>query len=96
MIDVGFLDALEELARVGGEGFDVAALAFGVDGVEGEGGFARAGDTADYGQGIVRDVDVDAFEVVGPGSTDCDLIIHGQTSIFQHYAAERELIESMI
>jgi hypothetical protein len=42
VVDVGFFDALEELAGVGGEAFDVAALAFGVDGVEGEGGFSRA------------------------------------------------------
>ncbi len=40
VVDVGLFDALEELAGVGGEGFDVTALAFGVDGVEGEGGFA--------------------------------------------------------
>ena len=40
VVDVGLFDALEELAGVGGEGFDVAALAFGVDGVEGERGFA--------------------------------------------------------
>ena len=84
MVYVGFFDTLEELAGVGGEGFDVAALAFGVDGVEGEGGFARAGDTADDSQGVVRDVYVDALEVVGPGSADCDLIIHAQTSIFRH------------
>ena len=31
---VGLFHALQELARVGGERFDVAALAFGVDGVE--------------------------------------------------------------
>ena len=42
VVDVGLFDALEELAGVGGEGFDVAALAFGVDGVEGERGFAGA------------------------------------------------------
>ena len=46
VVDVGLFDALEELAGVGGEGFDVAALAFGVDGVEGERGFAGAGDAA--------------------------------------------------
>ena len=72
VIDVGFFDALEELAGVGGEGFDVAALAFGVDGVEGERGFAGAGDAADDGEGVVGDVDVDALEVVGAGSADCD------------------------
>ncbi len=57
---------------------DVAALAFGVDGVEGERGFARTADAADDGEGVVRDVDVDALEVVGPGSADGDLILHAK------------------
>ena len=39
-VDVGALHLIEELAGVGGESFDVAALAFGVDGVKGERGFA--------------------------------------------------------
>ena len=34
-VDVGALHLVEELACVGGEGFHVAALALGVDGVEG-------------------------------------------------------------
>ena len=78
VVDVGFFDALEELAGVGGEGFDVAALAFGVDGVEGERGFARAGDAADDGEGVVGDVDVDVLEVVGARAADGDLVIHAK------------------
>ena len=78
VVYVGFFDALEELAGVGGEGFDVAALAFGVDGVEGERGFAGAADSTDDGEGVVRDVDVDGLQVVGAGSADCYLIIHGE------------------
>ena len=74
VVDVGFFDALEELAGVGGEGFDVAALAFGVDGVEGERGLARPADTADDGEGVVGYVDVDALQVVGAGSANCDLV----------------------
>ncbi len=35
-VDFGPFHLIEELSRVGGERFDVAALAFGVDGVEGE------------------------------------------------------------
>ena len=73
VVDVGFLDALEELAGVGGEGLDVTALAFGVDGVEGEGGLTAAGDAADNGEGVVGDVDVDGFEVVGAGAADGDV-----------------------
>ena len=44
-VDVGLLDALEKLARVGGERLDVAALALGVDGVKGERRFPGAGDS---------------------------------------------------
>ena len=39
-IDVGLFHLLEVLPRVGGEAFDVAALALGVERVEGERGFA--------------------------------------------------------
>ena len=42
VVHVGLLHALQELAGVGGERFHVAALAFGVDGVEGERGLARS------------------------------------------------------
>ena len=41
-VDVGAFELVEELPGVGREGFDVAALALGVDGVEGERRFARA------------------------------------------------------
>ena len=36
-VDVGLVHLAEELPGVGGERFDVAALALGEDGVEGEG-----------------------------------------------------------
>src|SRR5665213_759315 len=74
VVDVGLFDAFEELAGVGGEGFDVAALALGVDGVEGERGFARARDAGDDGQGVVGDVHVDALEVVGASTADGDFV----------------------
>ena len=63
-VDVGALDLVEELARVGGEGFDVAALAFGVDGVEGERAFAGAGEAGDDGEGVARDAHVDVAQIV--------------------------------
>ena len=78
VVDVGLFDALEELPRVGGEGFDVAALTFGVDGVEGQRALAGAGDARDDGKGVVRDVDVDALEIVGAGAADGDLIGRGR------------------
>ena len=45
LVHVGLLDALEKLARVGGERLDVAALALGVDGVEGQRGLLPEPDT---------------------------------------------------
>ena len=63
-IDVGLLHPLEELARVGGQRFDVAALPFGVDRVEGERGFPRAADAGDDDQLADRQRQVDVLEVV--------------------------------
>jgi hypothetical protein len=39
-VDIGLAHQLQELAGVGGEALHVAALALGIDGVEGERGFA--------------------------------------------------------
>lgn len=44
-VDAGAIHALEELAGVGAKSFRVAALAFGVEGIESKGGLARAGGT---------------------------------------------------
>jgi hypothetical protein len=40
MLDIGLLHHFEELARIGGQRLDIAPLAFGIDGVEGEARFA--------------------------------------------------------
>ena len=76
MLDVGLLHHLEELARVGGKAFDVAALAFGIDGVEREARFARAGEAGDDRQALARDVHVDALEVVLARAADGDVGQH--------------------
>ena len=76
MVDVGLFDTLEELAGVGGERFDVAALALGVDGVKGERGLAGAGDARDDGEPVVLDIDVDVFEIMGPRTADDDGVTH--------------------
>ena len=64
MLDVRLLHHLQELARVGRQGLDVAALPLGIDGVEGEAGLARARQAGDDRQALARDLDVDALEVV--------------------------------
>ena len=70
MLDVRLLHHLQELARVGREGLDVAALALGIDGVEREAGFARAGEAGDDRQALARDVHVDALEIMLPRAAD--------------------------
>jgi hypothetical protein len=75
-IDFGALHLIEELTGVGREGFDVAALSFGIDCVEGEGGFAGAAESGDDGEGVAGDLDVDIFEIVLAGAVHGDLFQH--------------------
>ena len=59
-----FVHAIQKLPHVRTEGFDVAALAFCVDRVEGEARFAAATRPCDHGQFPEREIEVDPFEVV--------------------------------
>lgn len=60
----------QELARIGGKRLDVAALAFGVNGVKGKGRFSAAGNAGKDHQLAARDFHVDVLQVVFPGSPD--------------------------
>ena len=73
MLDVRLLHHLQELARIGGERLDIAALAFGIDGVEGEAGFARAGQAGDDHQRVAWQIDIDALEIMLPRATNFDV-----------------------
>ena len=63
-IHVGPLDLVEELACVGRERLHVAALALGVDGVEGQRALARAGESGDHRERVAGDADVDVVQIV--------------------------------
>ncbi len=58
-IDVGLFHELQELPRIGRERLDVAALALGVERVEGERALARAGKTGDHDQPMPRQIEID-------------------------------------
>ncbi len=73
-VDVGLLHQPEELARVGRQRLDVAALPLGVDRVEGKARLARAGEPGDHDQRVARQLDVDVLEVVLAGAGDDDLV----------------------
>ena len=76
VVDVRLLHHRQELARVGRQRLDVAALALGVDGVEGERGLAGAGQAGDDDQLVARQVEVDVLEVVGARAANADHV-HG-------------------
>ena len=74
-VDVGAFDLIEKLAGVGGEGFNIAALALGVDGVEGEGTLSGAGEAGDDGEGVAGDAHVDVAQIMlarAPHRDVCD------------------------
>ena len=75
IFDRGLLHALQELAGVGGERLDVAALAFRIDGVEGQRRLAGAGHTGDYSQLVVRERERNVLKVVDPRATNPDVFL---------------------
>ncbi len=64
LVDIRLLHHLEELAGIGREALDIAALAFGIDRVEGERGFARAGKSGEDDQPVARQFERDVLQIV--------------------------------
>ncbi len=71
-IQVGLAHLPQELAGIAGKAFHVAALAFGVDGVERQRALPRAGKAGDDHQLVARDNDIDVLEVVLARTLDND------------------------
>ena len=63
-INIRTFHLIQELAGVGGQGFDVAALALGIDGVEGERRFARTAEAGNHGQGVPGNLYINILEVM--------------------------------
>ena len=77
-IDVGPLHLVEKLARVGGKRLHIAALAFGVDGVEGQRGFPGAAQAGDHGEAVAGNLDVDVLQVVLARAMHGDPVQHNR------------------
>ena len=75
-IDIGPLHLVQKLARVGGERLHIPPLALGVDGVEGQRGFARSAQPGDHGEGVARDLDVDILQIVLARAMHGDAVQH--------------------
>jgi len=76
-VDIGFLEAVEELLRVGGEGLDVAPLARSEEGVQRQRGLAGTGRTGDDRERTAGQIQVDVLQVVLAGTSDPDRLVHG-------------------
>ncbi len=72
LVDVGLLHLPQELAGIGRQRLDVAALPFGIDRVERQAGLARSGQPGDDDEPVARHLDVDRFEVVLTSAADDD------------------------
>ncbi len=75
-VDVGLVHLPEELAGVGRERLDVAALALGVDGVEGQGRLARPGEPGEDDQPVPGQVDGDIAKIVLAGPANDQTVGH--------------------
>ena len=75
VIHIRLVHLPQELAGIGRERLDVAALPFGEDGIERQGGFARAGQPGDDHQLVARDLDGDILEVVLARADHADHIL---------------------
>ena len=64
LVDRRLVHTVQELARVGREGFYITALAFGVQSVKHQAGLARAAGAGDHGQFAGANVQIDVFKVV--------------------------------
>ena len=71
-VDVGLVHLPEELAGVRRQRLDVAALALGVDRVEGQAGLAGPGQPGEHDQLVAGQLDVDVLEVVLAGAAHRD------------------------
>ena len=70
----------EELPRVGAQRLDVAALALGVDRVEGKARLAGAREPGDDDEGVARQLEVEVLEVVLAGPRDPDYVLRRHSS----------------
>ena len=72
VIDIRLFHHRQELPGIGRQRLHVAALTLGVNGVEGQGRFARPGQTGDDDQPVTGQVEVDVLEVMGAGAANAD------------------------
>ena len=81
LMKVGKIHLTQEHPGIAGQALHIPALALGIDGVEGQGGFPGPGQPRQHHQLVPGDGDVDVFQVVLPGALDENMILHGRSSL---------------
>jgi hypothetical protein len=74
VIDVGLFHHVKELARISRKRFDISPLPFGIDRVECQTGFTRAGKPRNHNKFVARDINVNVFEVVFTRAAHFDIL----------------------
>src|SRR6266404_9162239 len=75
VINIWLLHFIQELARIGRQGLDIAALSFGKNGIKGQAALARAGKTRNDHQLVARNSHIDVFQVVFAGTTNNNFVL---------------------
>ena len=70
VVDVRLFHHRKELPGIGRQGFDVASLSLGIDGVEGQRGLAGTREAGNHDELVARQLEIDVLQVVGPGAPD--------------------------
>ncbi len=83
-VDVGPFERMQELAGVDRQCFEVLALAFGVERIEGEAAFAGAAGAGEHDQFVAGNIDVDVFQIVDAGSAELNPIVVGGGVSWSH------------
>ena len=71
-VHIGLVHPLEELPCIGGQTLHIAALAFGIQGIKCEAGFARARQTRDHHQLVPGQVQINVFQIMGASTSNAD------------------------
>ena len=77
VVHIRLFHLAQEHPGIGAQALHVSPLALGINGIESQGGLARAGKSRHHHQLIPGNLHVHIFEVVLPRAFDIDFILHG-------------------
>ena len=80
-VDLRLVHAVHELPGVGAESLDVAALALGVDGIEGEAGLAAAAGARDDVEFPERNIEVESLQIILSDAANLDGVALGELGL---------------